>query len=203
MEGLTIRKATPHDTERIAEILHGEAGQEATAIAGCEEAAIAFGMAMVRMKNSPQGWQHSAAAELDGEVVGVLQSNGGGDFTITPSLAFLAVRILGVSVITALPRLRARKRVDIPHPDGAYRVAELHTHRAFRNRGIGGALLDHAEREARWADLRLMSLNTTTINPARHLYERHGFRVVETRTDPAYERYTGIAGRHLMVKELT
>jgi ribosomal protein S18 acetylase RimI-like enzyme len=202
MEGLTIRKATPDDTERIAEIMHGEAGQEATTIAGCEEAAIAFGMAMVRMKNSPQGWQHSTVAELDGEVVGVLQSNAG-DFTITPSLAFLAVRILGVSVITALPRQRARQRVDIPHPVGSYYVAELHTHPTFRNCGIGGALLDHAEREARWAGLRLMSLNTTTINPARRLYERHGYRVVETRTDPAYERITGIAGRHLMVKELT
>jgi len=47
-----------------------------------------------------------------------------------------------------------------------------------------------------------MSLTTTTINPARRLYERHGFHVVETKTDGAYERYTGIAGRHLMVKEL-
>ncbi|MEX1255761.1 MAG: GNAT family N-acetyltransferase [Dehalococcoidia bacterium] len=203
MEGLTIRKALADDTEHIAAIIHGEAGQEATAIAGCEEAAIAFGMAMVRMKNGPQGWQHSIVADLDGGVAGVLQSNAGGDFTITSSLALLAVRILGVSVITALPRLRARRRVDIPHPDGAYHVAELHTHPALRNRGIGGALLDHAEREARWAGMRLMSLNTTTINPARHLYERHGFRVVETRTDPAYERITGIAGRHLMVKELT
>jgi len=42
-----------------------------------------------------------------------------------------------------------------------------------------------------------------TVNPARRLYERHGFGVVETRTDPTYERYTGIAGRHLMVKELS
>jgi ribosomal protein S18 acetylase RimI-like enzyme len=47
-----------------------------------------------------------------------------------------------------------------------------------------------------------MALTTTTENPARHLYERHGFRVVETRTDPAYERYTGIEGRHRMVKDL-
>ncbi len=48
-----------------------------------------------------------------------------------------------------------------------------------------------------------MSLITTTTNPARRLYERHGYRVVETRADAAYERYTGIAGRYLMVKELT
>jgi len=48
----------------------------------------------------------------------------------------------------------------------------------------------------------LMSLTTHIANPARHLYERHGFRVVETRTDPDYERYTGIEGRVRMAKEL-
>jgi len=47
-----------------------------------------------------------------------------------------------------------------------------------------------------------MALTTTTTNPARHLYIRHGYRVVETRLDPAYERLTGIPGRVLMVKEL-
>jgi ribosomal protein S18 acetylase RimI-like enzyme len=47
-----------------------------------------------------------------------------------------------------------------------------------------------------------MSLTTHTANPARRLYERHGFWVVETRTDTDYERYTGIEGRFLMVKEL-
>ena len=45
-------------------------------------------------------------------------------------------------------------------------------------------------------------LVTTVINPARHLYERQGFEVVETRTDDVYERMTGIPGRNLMVKEL-
>ena len=47
-----------------------------------------------------------------------------------------------------------------------------------------------------------MSLSTNTANPARRLYERHGFRIVETRTDSTYERLTGIEGRHLMVKAL-
>jgi ribosomal protein S18 acetylase RimI-like enzyme len=71
-----------------------------------------------------------------------------------------------------------------------------------RNKGIGGALLDHAEAAARAGGYRLMSLTTSMANPARRLYERHGFRVVETRTDADYKRYTGIDGRHLMVKEL-
>ncbi len=34
------------------------------------------------------------------------------------------------------------------------------------------------------------------------LYEGHGYRVVDMRTDRKYERYTGIEGRLLMVKEL-
>jgi ribosomal protein S18 acetylase RimI-like enzyme len=133
----------------------------------------------------------------------VLQTTTSGDFPVTPALVLLAIRTAGLGVFAALPRLMARRRVDISPPEGAYHIAELHTHPALRNRGIGGALLDYAEREARWAEQRLMSLNTTTINPARRLYERHGFRVTETRTDPIYERITGIAGRHLMVKELT
>jgi hypothetical protein len=31
---------------------------------------------------------------------------------------------------------------------------------------------------------------------------RHGYRIVETKRDAAYERMTGIPGRVLMVKEL-
>ena len=87
-------------------------------------------------------------------------------------------------------------------PSGAYLIAQLNTHPQCRNRGYGAAALDLAEAEARRLGHQQMSLTTTTANPARHLYERHGFRVVETRTDEAYERYTGIPGRHLMVKEL-
>jgi hypothetical protein len=47
-----------------------------------------------------------------------------------------------------------------------------------------------------------MSLITHTANPARRLYERHGFRVIETMTDAEYERYAGVEGRVRMVKEL-
>ena len=45
-------------------------------------------------------------------------------------------------------------------------------------------------------------MDVQLITPARRLYDRHGFQVVETRTDRAYERYTGIEGRVLMVKDV-
>jgi len=87
-------------------------------------------------------------------------------------------------------------------PVDAYVIAELHVDPPYRNRGIGRAMLRYAEEEARRKGCSVMSLVTHTSNPARRLYERHGFQVVETRTDPDYERYTGIEGRLLMVKEL-
>jgi ribosomal protein S18 acetylase RimI-like enzyme len=204
MQGLTVRKATTGDTDRIAEIMAGEPGQEAVAIAGCQEAARKFGMALVRLPGSPQGWQRSTVAELEGNVVGVLQTSPANEsFRLTPRLVLLAVRTFGLGIVSVLGRFRARLRVNPELPVNAWYIGELDVDPAHRNRGIGGALLDYAEAEAKGLGYRRMSLQTTTVNPARRLYERHGFSVVETRTDPTYERYTGIAGRHLMVKELS
>lgn len=207
VDGLTIRRAQPEDTERIAEIIHGEPLPEVVGLCfGSIQLARALGYELVRLPGSPQGWEHTVLAVLEREPAGVLQA--GGDhvsFTsfLTPRLLPRVVRIFGpLKSVTGLPRVRARARLNFEHPPGAYTVHELHVDPRYRNRGIGGAMLDHAEEEARRRGHRLMSLTTTTANPARHLYERHGFRVIETRTDPAYERYTGIAGRHLMVKEL-
>ena len=208
MEGLTFRKATPADTDRIAEILHGEPGQEAVGLCfGSVQLARALGYALVRLPGTPQGWEHTVLAALNEEPVGVLQASGGHlgvTSFVTPGVVLQLMRIFGAfKLLRGLPRIRARARLNSDRQPGAYAVNELHVDSRHRNRGIGGALLDDAEDEARQGAYRLMSLSTTTINPARRLYERHGFRVVETRTDRAYERYTGIAGRHLMVKELT
>ncbi len=159
---------------------------------------------MVRLPGSRQGWQHTVLAELEGEPVGVLQAgvNPVG-VKITPRLALMALRILGpVGVFKLLPRLRARGRLDIEAPDGSYHVAEVHVDARLRGRGIGGAMLEYAEEEARKRGCRRMSLTTNTTNPARRLYERHGYRIQQTHTDPDYEHYTGIEGRVLMVKEL-
>lgn len=199
-----FRKATPGDTNRIAEIIAGEPGQEAIGLTGDAERARVFGMAMVRLPHSPMGWERTVVAELDGRVVGIVQAGAGaGGFSVTPWLAYLALHTFGpLGVLRLLPRLRARRRVQPEIPAGSYHVAELDVDPGYRNRGIGGALLDYAEADAREGGYVQMSLTTTTTNPARRLYERHGFRVVETKTDTDYERYTGIEGRHLMVKEL-
>jgi ribosomal protein S18 acetylase RimI-like enzyme len=204
VEGLTIRMATPGDTNRIAELLGGDPGAEAIGLAGSPEKAIAFETGIVRLPNSQQGWRHTVVAERDGKVVGIMQAGGDReDVKITPAIVYLALHTFGpLGIIRLLPRLRAKRRVETRRPPGAYHIAEIDVDPAHRNGGIGGALLDHAEAEARAAGYDQMSLSTNTANPARRLYERHGFRIAETRTNATYERFTGIEGRHLMVKQL-
>lgn len=204
MGELSIRAATATDSHRIADVLSGEPGQEAIAISGSAGLARRFGMAFVHLRGSPQGWPHTTVAELDNLVVGIIQAGGATEeLRITPSLALLAIRTFGpMRLPGVLRRLQARARVQTNAPAGSYHVSELDVDPAFRNRGIGGAMLDWAETEASARGHKVMSLSTTTNNPARRLYERHGFRVAQTLTDPAYERITGIAGRHLMLKDL-
>jgi len=204
VDGLTIRRAIAADAERIAEIIAGEAGQEPAVIVGSVAGARRLWTEMVRMPGSLMGWELTTVAASGGHVLGVLQAGPqDGSLRITPRLAFLALRVTGpLGIIGLLRRLRAEDRVQPPPVPGAYRVRELHVDPGHRGRGIGGALLDYAEAEARKAGYTQMTLTTTTANPARRLYERHGFRVVETKTDPVYERYTGMEGRHRMVKDL-
>ncbi len=141
---------------------------------------------------------------VDGdEVVGLLQSGAEAGDSITPALAWGVIRIFGpVGVFRFLRRDRLRAKVHIPAPPGTYHIAELHVSSTRRNQGIGAALLAEAERQARAAGFAVMSLTTATDNPARRLYERTGFEVVETRTDTEYRALTGVDGRVLMVKRL-
>ena len=204
MQGLTFRRAAPADTERIAEIMFENPPRDVVGMLLDEERARQIGKELVRQPNSPQGWQRTVLAELSGEGIGVLQA--GVDHPgvrLSPGLALAALGIYGpVDLVRVVLRLRARRRVNIEEPSNAYSIAELHVDPTYRGRGIGGALLSYAEGQARQVECRLMSLTTHMANPARRLYDRHGFRAVETRTDPDYERYTGIQGRVMMVKEL-
>jgi ribosomal protein S18 acetylase RimI-like enzyme len=92
--------------------------------------------------------------------------------------------------------------VEIKHPPQAYYIGELDVDPTCRNRGIGARLLAYADAEARALGIARMALCTGISNPAQHLYERSGFRIVETRQHSDYERVTGNPGRVLMVKDL-
>lgn len=205
MTEITFRNARHDETDRIAEIMFGDPPLEAVRVCESVERAKRFCSMQVQQPNLGMGWDRTVFGVLDGEPVTVLQAGSQlGGFSVTPSLIWQTIRILGPRrTVRSLPYISAQRRVNAPAPDGSYHIAELHTHPDFRNRGLGKAALEYADEQARKEGCPTMSLVTTVVNPARHLYERQGFRVVETRTDKVYERMTGIPGRNLMVKELT
>lgn len=201
---VTFRPARADEVGTIAEIMFSEPPKEAVRVCGGVERARRFCYMQVSVPEVGQGWERTVFALLDDQPVTVLQAGKSSDVRITPRLAWNTVRILGaLRTFRSLPYLRALRRVTPTAPEGSYYIAELHTHPDHRNKGLGKAALEYAEERARDQGAPLMSLVTTVVNPARHLYERQGFRVVETRTDVEYERLTGIPGRNLMVKELS
>jgi putative acetyltransferase len=64
---------------------------------------------------------------------------------------------------------------------------ELQTHPARRGTGVGTLLLEHVIEAT---DGRSLSLTTRSNNPARRLYERHGFTVQAEKSHRAFERRT-------------
>ena len=138
--------------------------------------------------------------ELDGTTVGFAELSRGGDIPSFGVVARCAINSMGVlGALGAGWRARARSAVDIQPPAGVHLV-ELQIAPQHRNAGLGGRLLSEVERTAGQEGAPRLSLTTAIDNPARRLYERHGFHVEAEKRDDRYEAMTGSPGRVLMVK---
>jgi ribosomal protein S18 acetylase RimI-like enzyme len=204
---ITIRPARRSDLDRLTAIMYDEPPRDLLAVVPDRRRARQVG-ALTLVHGLEFDLRQTSVADSSGVAVGLIElrrPDAKANANIADTLAALAraLPLLGASGLLRFVRhQRARERVNIAHPSDALYVGELDVHPDQRNRGIGGLLLDHAEAVARRDGFARMALSTTTINPAQHLYLRHGFRIVETRLDPAYERLTGIPGRVLMVKDM-
>ena len=202
---LTYRPAIATDSDLLADVVFGDEHQVTTQVAmrlyGIERPAAARTLFRVTWR-AAENWRRSVIAARESEPVGMIQT-GTSSMKVTPGLALAALRALGPVASLRLPhRLRIQRRVSPAKPPGAYVVAELHVAPASRGQGIGEMMLAHAEADARERDCREMALHTLTNNPARRLYERCGFRIVETCVDPEFRRITGADGNILLVKTL-
>lgn len=87
---------------------------------------------------------------------------------------------------------------------GSWYVNVLAVHAEYRGKGVGGALLDHADRMAETMGARSMSIIFESENhAARRLYEGKGYEVTARRPRVAFETdRTGSAEWLLMMKDL-
>lgn len=204
---IAIRLALRSDLDRLIAVMYDDPPRDLLAVVPELARARKVG-ALTLVHGFEFDLQQTSVAECDGVVVGLLElrrpgSEAGPAVSSVLTLLARALPLMGAHGMLRFARYhRARSRVNIPHPRDALYVGELDVHPEFRNRGIGARLLDHADEVARREGYRRMALTTTTINPAQHLYTRHGYRIVETRLDAEYERLSGIPGRVLMVKDM-
>ena len=142
--------------------------------------------------------------EVNGVLVGFAQYSIGDSDAMPMNTRLVAhvVRALGLRASLLAPRLAALKAVRLAVPPESLSIAEIHIDPTQRGSGLGGRLLQWLEDEAIRQHCPMLSLVTDIENPARRLYERHGFIVRDSTTDSRYERYTGRTGRVLMTKAL-
>ncbi len=205
MTETTFRHAAKSDTNRIVEILIGDPEQVTTQV-GIKLFGVKnvdqLKMVARSMAKATGNWKFTTVAEQNGQVVGFLQVSEA-SLKMTLGLVFTAIRVYGILFTRELlPRISLLKRVQTDAPADAYIISEIHVAPEYRGQGLGFELLAHGETEARRLGHTTMALQTWTTNPATQLYERFGFKIVETITDDQFKELTGVAGNNLMLKEL-
>jgi ribonuclease HI len=199
---LRVRRATAIDAPVLTEMMFVDPSHEAIVMAGDATRAARFQLALLRRTlESADG--AVLVLEREHTPIGFAEVTSGGDLPPFGVIARTAVGAFGIlGSLRAAWKSSARARVDMPVVPDCLHLVELQVHPGERNQGAGGVLLGAVEDEARARGVANVSLTTSIDNPARRLYERHGFAVVAEKRDARYERLTGSPGRVLMVKPL-
>jgi ribosomal protein S18 acetylase RimI-like enzyme len=186
-----VRRACESDLDAMVEVMYAEPGVEQMAFMPSITGGRRFSAALWRLA----GIDEFVVADDEGDVVGFAWLSEEDVSLWTGARAAIAgwgatgpVRL----VVKGWPR----QLVEIPMPPGP-KLIELQVHPARRGAGIGSILLRHV---IDLVDDRPLSLGTRSDNPARHLYERNGFRVVSEKSHRSYEKRTGTTGRVLMLR---
>jgi GNAT superfamily N-acetyltransferase len=201
---VTIREAVAEDNPRLAYIVFDQPDFEAVALIGDVERARKYGYGKIALEKMPSSpIRHTVVAEQDGLVVGLLQYALEKEFLPKIPVVWLLVKSVGpIGLLRRVRKLRALQRVNLAAPEGALSIEALYVDPAFQNQKIGSALLDWVNQEAIRRRVKQLSVSTWMGYRSIPLYERDGFEPVETAQDAEYQRYFGVPGRVLLVKDL-
>jgi ribosomal protein S18 acetylase RimI-like enzyme len=202
---VTLRFATNADVDRIIEILNAVPGEEAVAFMGSAERALRYDDMMFRLDPIPNESRKTMLAEADGEVLGVFQYQfGDAPHHSRVDVLKVMLKVMGpFRLARKLPAIYSRTKIDIDIPTDSLFITNVHVDEAARGRDVGTTLLDWGLNEAVRLGARDMSVTTLPTNTdAIRFYEKFGFEITQTVTDPSYEKHTKIPGRVYLVKEL-
>jgi ribosomal protein S18 acetylase RimI-like enzyme len=201
---LGFRAATAAESDFLADTVFGDASQEtsraAMALYDVDDPERLRRLYRIIWRGA-ENWSNTELATDGDRPVGLVQT-GRSSIKITPGVAIAATRALGLRVLRMPSRLRTQDRVTPTTPHGAFVISDIHVVPEFRGLGIGTALLGRAEQRACRLGSRRCALHTLATNPARRLYERHGYSVAIETTDARFEQLTGVTGKILYVKDL-
>ncbi len=201
---LSIRPATPEDAGLAARLMYLSMGELADYLFGGTHISVDGILAgLFSMEGNRFSRGIADLAEWDGQPAGMLVSFPGWEFTRRElAIGMGLLKLCGLLDVMRLS-LRALSIANgVETRRDEYNLANMAVSPDFQGRGIGSALLAHAEHKARQSGLVKCSLIVDTENPkARRLYERCGYHVVFTKTYPGPAE-NAHAGYHRMVKEL-
>lgn len=200
--GIEIRAAAPADRDAILDVMYRQPGPEMLGSCGTVEASRRFGAALLDLGGFPSSSKPVVVATMEDRVVGMLQyvSGGSGALGVLDTVR-VALRGFGVrGSVARIPAAIARARVELPVIQDELYLSEVHVDPELRGHGIGGALLDWVDEAAAEAGASTIWLITGSANPARRLYQRHGYTVTAERSSAGYQSRTGSPGRVRMQK---
>jgi ribosomal protein S18 acetylase RimI-like enzyme len=175
---IEVRKATPEDFPRVAELLHLSAADMYDRFSGGRERALRVLERSLAKPGNASSAEVVWLVAVDGEVAGAMAAFPVED-AAPRARAFLGVALRGAPPWRwpeALYLYWAGGRAAPSPPASAFYVDALAVDPAFRRRGAARALLAEAERQARERKLPAVALDTTISNePARALYASDGF----------------------------
>ena len=99
---------------------------------------------------------------------------------LAPQASFFLINDVNLAVHQTVGFLSVR---DEPESPNALHIGDVQLELQHRNRGAGWAILALVESMARSRGLNELTLNVFRDNPALRLYERFGFRCIDTQFD--------------------
>jgi len=203
---IVVRLATVEDMPRVGEILVEGFSPKFGVVFGRRIDRAPRVMAQIERLRLERGLCTLFVAEVDGQVAGLLELTARRE-RLSDLWGQLQIMLREVG---PLHTLRAAVGLVLLHEeslgdageDAAY-VSDVAVGAGFRGQGVGWRLLESAEEWARARGKRSMSLHVAASNPARHLYERFGFRLEKRSEEWLTERLFGIRAWLLMVKPLS